>query len=421
MISKSVIIKNGTIVTGKKLVKADILIKGKRIARIGRGMKGGETIDAAGLFVLPGMIDAHVHLRDPGSTQKEDFYTGTRAAIAGGVTTVIDMPNNTPPTTTARALKEKEKIAKRKAVCDYGFHFGADRRNINEIKKVKPSSLKLYMASTTGPLLISDFPTLLLHFSSFDRKKPICLHAEDEDMIGFFSSVYKEHWKRRPPIVAQVAVQRAVLLAGYLNRRIHICHTTTEGEINIIKTYSNATCEVTPHHLFLSAFDEKRLGNFGEMNPPLRERREQTLLWKSLNRIDTIASDHAPHTRAEKRRGAKGVPGLETTIPLLLDAVNKKRMKLQDIVRLTAENPTRIFGIKKKGRIERGYHADLTLVDMKEKWIVRGDSLETKCRWTPFEGRSIKGRVKKVFLRGSLVFDGEVVGKRGTGKRVFQR
>ena len=413
------ILKNGTIVTARGLIKSDILIEGERIARIGKGMKGDETINADGLFVLPGMIDAHVHLRDPGATQKEDFYTGTRAAIAGGVTTVIDMPNNTPPTTTAKALKEKENIARRKAVCDYGFHFGADGKNIEEIKKVKPNSLKLYMGSTTGPLLISDFPTLFLYFSSFDRKKPLCVHAEDEKIIRLFSLLHKEHWKKRPPIAAQVAVQNAISIARLLDRRVHICHATTELEINIAKGYENGTCEVTPHHLFLSSSDEKRLGAFGEMNPPLREKREQALLWKSLKRIDMVASDHAPHTKEEKRDGAKGVPGLETTIPLLLNAVNKKKLKLQDIAKLTSENPARIFGIKKKGRIEKGYDADLMLVDMNEKWIVKGDGLETKCRWTPFEGMKIKGKIKKVLLRGDLIFDEGITCKRGIGKRVF--
>lgn len=416
----SMLIKNGTLITPEKIFRADILIKGEKIAKIGKIEKAkGEVLDATGLYILPGLIDAHVHLRDPGLTQKEDFHTGTRAALAGGFTTILDMPNTLPPTTTAHALAEKMKIAKEKAVCDYGFHFGATKDNLEEILRVSPPSLKLYTAASTGNLLIDSFPKQFEYFGSFMRERPLLVHAEDNALIEANKKKYKIHSQIRSSEAAQYGVRKAVLLAKYFNRKIHICHATTAEEIEIAKSYANATVEVTPHHLFLNTRDEKKLGNFGIVNPPLRKEKERAALWKSLSRADIIASDHAPHTKEEKKGPVAGVPGLETTLPLLLDAANKKMLTLQRIAELCARNPARIFGLRKKGELKEGFYADLTLVDLREKWKIKGENLETKCKWTPFERREVRGKVKKVILRGKLVFDEGVLAKKGCGKQIF--
>ncbi len=416
------IIRGGKVATPKGLVRADILIKAGKIEKIGRIEKhGDEEIIADGMLVLPGMIDGHVHLRDPGLTHKEDFYTGTCAALAGGVTTVIDMPNTVPPTISAAALKEKDECARNKAVCNYGFHFGASTDNFDEVRRVKPQSLKLFMGASTGNLLVPDLPTIYKHFVNFPREKPLLLHAESNELIEFFKPRFREHWKARNPLVALVAVDDAITLARYADRRVHICHVSTEGEIALLRQWKKATCEVAPHHLFMSSDDEKRMGNRSKMNPPVREPREVAKLWKSLGNVDMVATDHAPHTLDEKAQGAAGVPGLETCLPLLLDAVNRKKLTLGWVVQRYSENPARIYGIRKKGAIVKGNGADFAIVDMKEKWKVRGDELQTKCKWSPFEGMELKGKVKMAVLGGEIAYsDGEgVLLRPGKGKRVF--
>ena len=363
-------------------------------------------------LILPGLIDPHVHLRDPGQTYKEDFYTGTCAALNGGFTTILDMPNNKIPITTAEKLEEKIKIARKKIVCDVGFHFGSLGDNLNEFQKVNPPAggkvlgLKLYLNKTTGNFLI-DKTVLGKTFTSWNKssilpsirlfsQKPILVHAEDKMLDAVIRLVKK------------------------FGNKVHVCHISTIPDLKqIIKAKKEGlriTCGVTPHHLFLTQSDGKRLGPYGAMKPPLQSQQNQDFLWKNLKFIDVIESDHAPHTVEEKRGEVPpfGVPGLETTLPLLLTAADSKRLTIDDIIRLCHTNPANIFNIN---RFDDSNHRSTVEVDMSKEYTIENKNLFTKCKWTPFEGFKVKGGVLRVFLRGKKVFEnGKILAKPGSGK-----
>lgn len=339
------------------------------------------------LIKLPGLIDCHVHLRDPGATQKEDFQTGTKAAIAGGITTVIDMPNNPQPTTSLKRLNQKIKLAQEKALCQIFFHFGAAKNNFKQFSKIKNKvkGLKIYLDHTTGPLLIDDLKTLNKHFLLWPKELPILVHAEDSTVL------------------------KVLGLVAVWNKPVHFCHLSQATEIEIIKRAKQKglpiTCEVTPHHLFLTKSDLKYLGAFGIMRPPLRTKKDVAALWKNLKVIDCFATDHAPHTIEEKKsqNPPNGVPGLETALPLLLTAVKKGQLTLDDLVLRYFKNPARIFKIKTNDNtyIE---------VDLKKKWKINNKNLFTKCRWSPFNGKQVQGKVISVFIAGKKVFeDGKIL------------
>ena len=407
----------------------DLLVSDEgKIEKISHNLTADEKIDLHGSLVLPGLIDPHVHLRDPGSTQKEDFLSGTSAALAGGVTTILDMPNNFPPVVSQRGIEEKKKIAAAKAVCDYGFYIGATNANAAEAQKSEAVALKLYMGSTTGDLLVEDDNVLNEIFAIFRRT--IVVHAEDNVCIKQADSVehiVANHNKLRPPQCAEIALQKAISLAEKHNAKLHVAHLSTAGEVEMVKNSKekglNVSCEVTPHHLFLNEQTAAEKGNFAKVNPPLRSPADQLALWRSLDVIDCIATDHAPHTIAEKQKSydeaPSGLPGLETTLPLLLDAYNKRRIGLETIIRLTSFNPARIFGLKSKGKMAVGFDADLAVVDLNKERKIRGEELKTKSRWTPFEGMVCKGSLLKTFLRGKEAYDGEnILLKGGEGKNV---
>jgi len=392
------LVKNAKFFLDGKIVEKDILIEGERIKSLGHFP--GNGLDASGYLVLPGMIDAHVHLRDPGATHKEDFHSGTRAAIAGGITTILDMPNNSPPTTTLERLEEKRTIASKKAVCDYGFHFGAGTDNFEEVRKAKPGSLKVYMGKTTGDLFLPDEKSIFLHFQNFPKEKPIVVHAEDQTIIDS---------EGRTPLAAQLAAAKAAMLAEKAGRTICIAHASTAKEVELAKKWEKSLVETCPHYLFLNEEKVKHLGNFGRVNPPVRSEQERLALWKMLPQIDYLSTDHAPHLPEEKEKGAAGFPGLETSLALMLDAYNKKQIKMEWILSRMCENPARIFSIKGKGKIAPGFQADLVFVDLKKEWKVRAEKMQSRCGWTPYEGMSLKGKVEKVIFRGELSYDGESI------------
>ncbi len=347
-------------------------------------------------LILPGLIDPHVHLRDPGQTQKEDFYTGTYAALAGGYTTILDMPNNKTPTTTLESLKEKIEIAKEKIVCDVGFYFGSNGNNLSEFKKVEKNvfGLKLYLNQTTGNFLVNQ--NSLPHvFSTFTTTLPILVHAEGK------------------------AVEDVTKILEKKPRFVHFCHISLQSELEMIIKAKNRglpiTCGVTPHHLFLNEQDRKTLGPFGKMKPPLRSKIDDEVLWKNLKAIDVIESDHVPHTIEEKNSDNPpfGVPGLATTLPLVLTAVSENKLTIDDVIRLCHDNPAKIFGLAqdKNSKVE---------IDIHNSYIINHDSLFTKCGWSPFNGWKVKGKIKKVFIRGTKVFeDGKILTAAGIGKDVF--
>lgn len=339
---------------------------------------------------LPGLIDTHVHLREPGWEYKEDFASGTKAAIAGGYTTVIDMPNNPNPITSPQALEEKMKLASGRIYADVGFHFGGALGGVPYFEQVKRKvfGLKVYMNHTTGPLLVEDQKDLATIFSSWPKDKPLMVHAEGETL------------------------KNAIFLARKFGTKLHICHVSLAIQVGMIRSAKAdglpITCEVSCHHLFLTEEDAAKLGNFGMMRPPLSPKQDQQTLWEGLldGTIDIIASDHAPHTKEEKQSSEKiinGVPGLETTLPLLLTAVADNRLTVDKVIELTNTNPRKIFNIPPT-------FDTVVEVDLSKIYLIDSAKLYTKCRWTPFEGMKVTGKINRVVLRGQVVFnDGEVL------------
>jgi len=342
---------------------------------------------------LPGLIDIHVHLRDPGQTEKEDFFTGTSAALAGGFTTILDMPNNKVPITSIESLKEKQKIASQKIVCDVGFYFGSLGQNLTDFKEVQNQvfGLKIYLNQTTGNYIVDEkiFKKIC---EVWPKKMPILLHAEAD------------------------VIEQMIEIAGQAGQRIHICHISSEMEfktiINAKKKGYKITCGVTPHHLFLTISDEKKLGPYGMMKPSLKSQKDVDFIWENLKYIDVIESDHAPYTIEEKqsKKMPFGVPGLETTLPLLLTAVSENKLSINRLIELCYENPKKIFNIK----TDKNTHVE---IDEKEEYIIDNKNLKTKCDWSPFSGWKVKGKVKNVYIRGEKVFeDGKLLVKSGIGK-----
>ena len=395
-----ILIQGGRIVTPEGISSSDILI--------------------GGLFILPGAIDPHVHFRDPENTSKEDFSTGTASALAGGVTTIIDMPNyRNPPTTTIAAYNEKRLIAASKARCDYQLRFGASESNFQEAAGSGAPSLKIFLSDTKSDLQCSR-EAAVMHFKAFPKGKPVCVHAEDRDRIEKRVGKFRSQSQVQDKLVSQIACEFSLREAGRLGRRVHICHLPTGLEIELCRRYKNATYEVTPNHLFMSTDDIKRLGPLGKINPPLRDRREQAALWRNLNDDTIIASDHAPHLISHKLEGSPGFPGVGTLLPLMLDAVNEKRLKLESVARMCSFNPASAFLLHAKGSLAPGFDADIVLADMKKKWRITAENRLSKCAWTPFEGREIKGRIEKVLLRGNLAYDSEgVISKPGKGRELL--
>ncbi len=343
---------------------------------------------------LPGLIDPHVHLRDPGATDKEDFLTGTRAAVAGGITLVLDMPNNPgAPVVSPEALQRKREAAEGKIVCDVGLFYGASPDNITTFEQVAPQvvGLKLYLDHTTGDLKIEDLETIRDIMVAWPHNRPLCVHAEDRTLAAVLG------------------------LVPATGRGVHFCHVSEAIEIELIRDAKErglpVTCEVAPHHLYLTEEDVPRLEGMGIMRPPLKRVRDRDALWANIDVIDMIATDHAPHTIEEKRSAKPpfGVPGLETSLPLMLTAVSEGRLTIDRLVEMMYNAPARIF--RTKPQPETYIEVDTT-----QKWIIDDTRLQTKCGWTPFDGMSVTGSVHTVVLRGqTVVQDGQVIAEPGVG------
>jgi len=412
-------ITHAKIVTHKKIFEGNVLVKNGKIVKISKSALKEKvpTIDIQGMYLLPGLIDVHVHFRTPGMTEKEDWVTGSKAALAGGVTTVIDMPNTKPPTIDAASLKAKRALVKKDAMVNYGFFAGATNENVAEIKKLKGiAGVKIFMGSSTGTLLVDDKKALEKFFGA----KILCaLHAEDEHCIEMAQTKYAGkndpavHSMVRPPECALTAVKEALHLAKKCGTRVHICHVTTEQELKIIRKFKSnkVSAEVTPHHLFLNTSDYRTYGNVIKVNPPIRSMNDQVALWEGLKdgTIDMISSDHAPHLMKEKMQpydnAPSGVPGVQTILPLMLNAVNEGKIDLEKVVELTSYNPAKRFGMKGKGEIKVGMDADLTVVDMQLYEKVCHDYLWTKVNWSPFHGWWLTGWPVMTFVNGELAYE----------------
>jgi dihydroorotase len=430
-------LNNALILENRKVVERSIGISGGKIREVSlHHIKAKKEIDCFGKLLLPGLIDVHVHFREPGFTYKEDWASGSRAALAGGITTVFDMPNTRPQTTTVKALAQKIKLARKKSYCNFGMHFGATAENINEIKKAKGiRSIKIYFGSSTGNMLLND-DKKIAEILKYARKKNIvvCVHAEDDFVILRNSTKgknlkAKDHDKIRSAEAEAEAIKKLLALQRKTKCRMHFCHLSSERGVKLIanakKKSRLITAEVSPHHLFLTNKDIKGLGNFGKVNPSIKSEKDRRALWKGIfnGTIDVIATDHAPHTITEKRKhyalAPSGLPGVETMLPLLLDAMHSGKISVNEIQALCCANPAKIFGLKGKGEIKNGVDADLVVVDVMAERKVENKKLFSKCGWSPWNGKRLKGRVEKTILAGKVVFDnGKIIGK-GNGKKVF--
>ena len=349
------------------------------------------------MLKLPGLIDVHVHMRDPGAPQKEDWDSGTAAALAGGFTMVLAMPNTQPPVTGAEALARTRSAAAARARCDYGVFLGAADHNAGLWQELAAGTagLKLYLNNTYGPLRLGDMTRWMEHLACWPAHLPVAAHAEGQTLAAL------------------------VLLCSFAERPVHLCHVSRAEEIAVIRAAKDrglrVTCEACPHHLFLSQEDAPRLGpGRSKVSPALGTPRDQQALWDNLEVIDCFATDHAPHTPEEKdgADAPPGFPGLETALPLLLTAVHEGRLTEQDLVTRLCDNPRRIFGLPEQPRT----HVE---VDPDERHELGAGAAHTRCGWTPFEGREVIGRVRRVVLRGQEAYvDGQVLAAPGTGREV---
>jgi carbamoyl-phosphate synthase/aspartate carbamoyltransferase/dihydroorotase len=335
---------------------------------------------------LPGFIDVHVHLREPGATHKEDFYTGSRAAVSGGYTYILDMPNNPSPTITAEALEEKIKLSNEKGICSIGFHFGTNGLNIQEFDKVKNNQnvfgLKIYCNHTTGEMLIEDLDLIGKVFSAWDSSKPILVHAEGEQL------------------------RNAIAMCEKYDKVLHVCHISEKGEVDMVRSAKEKKLKITagvcPHHLYFTKEAVGEKGGYAMMKPPLGSEQDQEALWAGLvdGTIDLVETDHAPHTKEEKEKylPAFGVPGLETAAGLLYLAVQEGKIKEEDVVKFLYTNPKKIFNIPDQ--------ADTYIeLDPEIPFTVGEDGYETKCGWSLYEGMTLYGKVQTVVFKGKKILE----------------
>lgn len=434
------VIKNARIFINDALQPMEIAVDNGKISKLGKILgteEVNQVIDAKGALVMPGAIDVHVHFRDPGMTKKEDWYTGSCAAAAGGVTMVIDHPNTIPPTIDVESFKLKQKEAK-KSIIDYGINAGVTR-NLSSLKELWELGAiafgEIFLAESTASLNVN-YATLKEALGITGELGAVaCVHAEDEETRNKLVRVLKgktepeSYSKSRPALCEKVAVEKALKLAG--KEKLHFCHISAHESLEVIRKakaektphfnagIKNITCEVAPHHLFLTTKDWKRLGTLAKMNPPLRDFQSQRSLWAGLNEgvIDVVASDHAPHLESEKMTdiwsAPAGVPGVETMMPLMLMAVKRNLLTLKRLHEVACINPARIFTLN-KGMIAPGYDADLMIVDdVKE---IRKEKMHSKAKWTPYNG--MEGIFPRMTIsRGDIVLeDGEIVAKRGHGR-----
>ncbi|MCB1047952.1 MAG: dihydroorotase [Calditrichaeota bacterium] len=422
----NLLVRGGRVFQEGDLPLRDLRIRAGRIVELGSGLKAAadeESLDLDGLVVLPGMLDSQVHFREPGLTHKEDLGSGSRAAIAGGVTSYMEMPNTRPATVDAASLADKIERARASSWADFAFFMGATADNARELGQLERlpgcAGVKIFMGSSTGSLLVDDAEDLRTVLAHGTRR--VAVHAEDNARLLELKALHGKqadhprwHTRLRDPECARLAVERLVETALACGRPVHVLHTNSREEMELLERWRGnplVTVETTPQHLLMTApgcYEE--LGSHAQMNPPVREAEHGKALWAALRSglITVIGSDHAPHTLEEKARDypecPSGMPGVETVLPVLLDQVSHGRLGLDDLVRLYSEGPARIYGVLGKGRLARGFDGDLAIVDPDERWAVRAEHLQSRAGWTPWEGRELCGRVKATVLRGNLVW-----------------
>jgi dihydroorotase len=420
------ILKGGTVVDHSGENARDIGVEAGKIAETGDLLHAGagETIDASGLHILPGVIDTQVHFREPGATHKEDFETGSRAAALGGVTAVFEMPNTNPSTTSAAALADKMVRANGRMHCDFAFWVGGTADNWRDIPELErlpgAAGIKVFMGSSTGSLLVADDAGVAAILGQTRRRA--AFHSEDEFRLNERQDLRVPNDPSSHPIwrdetVALRATERLLRIAREMRALIHVLHVTCGEEMDLLAAHKDiASVEVTPHHLTFCAEDYARLGTKLQMNPPVRDARQRERLWFGVAQgiADILGSDHAPHTLDEKARpypqSPSGMTGVQTLVPIMLDHVNMGRLSLMHFVDMTSAGPARLFGIADKGRIAAGHDADFTIVDMKRRAAINNRWVASRCGWTPYDGMEVQGWPVGTIIRGQRVmWDGELV------------
>ena len=430
-------IHNAFVVNEGKVFSADVLVQQGKIVRVMKKNTPVEDlffedntifIDATNKYLLPGVIDTHVHFREPGLTHKGDMFSESCAAVAGGVTSVMEMPNTVPQTITNELLNEKFNLAKGQFFTNYSFYLGATNHNLEQVRKIDTSrvcGVKLFMGSSTGNMLVSDDKTLRELFQM--QNLLIAVHCEDELIIAQNSQQAKEKYGENVPIEMHpkirseeacfAATQKAVALARQYGTKLHVLHISTEKELALFsKQYPNITAEVCVSYLFLDETNYADLGTKMKCNPAIKKASDRAALFDAVlsGKISTIGSDHAPHTLEEKEntyfKSPSGIPVVQHSLLLMLELYKENKIKLPTIVERMCHAPARIYAIAQRGFIKEGFFADLVLVDTEQPTEINADTIKYKCNWSPFEGKKLSSRIEKTFVNGELVYDnGEIL------------
>ncbi len=426
---KKLLIKNATIINEGTRIEGDVLIEGALISKVGGTIEDreAETIDATGKLVLPGVIDDQVHFREPGLTHKATIATESRAAVAGGITSFIEMPNTVPQATTQALLEEKFDIARRGSYANYSFMFGGTNDNLKELLKTDPTKvagIKLFLGSSTGNMLVDDQEVLRKIFSS--TKMIISVHCEDENTIRTNLEAAKADYgddipiKMHPKIRSEEACylssSKAIELAKETGARLHVFHLSTAKETSLFRNdipleEKQITAEVCTHHLWFDDSDYQEKGTHIKWNPAVKTKKDKEALWKALldDRIDVLATDHAPHTLEEKAqvytKAPSGGPLVQHALLAMFEAHKSGKISLEKMVEKMSHNPAKLFQIEKRGFIRPGYYADLVILDPNTKEEVTKESIYYKCGWSPFEGTTFQSSVSQTLVNGHIVYD----------------
>ena len=440
------LIKDAIIVNEGIEVEGSVLIEGRRIAKIFLSeipddvLKTSQIIEAKGKYLIPGIIDDQVHFREPGLTHKADIYTEAKAAIAGGITSFMEMPNTSPQTTTQKLLDEKYILGSQKSLANFSFYIGATNDNIEELLKTDPKNvcgIKIFMGASTGNMLVDNPETLEQIFKR--AKLLIAVHCEDEPTIRKNTSIYLEKYGDDIPIACHPLIRSeeacylsssyAVHLAQKHNTRLHVLHLSTAKEMDLFTDKGEIgkkriTSEVCVHHLWFDDHDYERLGNKIKWNPAIKTRYDKEKLLEALlnNTLDVIATDHAPHTLEEKgnsyTKAPSGGPLVQHALNVMMELHHQGKISLEKIVQKMSHHPAEIFQVNKRGYIREGYFADLALIDPKREWIVSKDNILYKCGWSPFEDQKFTGKVTQTFVNGNLVYDEGIFNEDKKGMRL---
>ncbi len=440
---KTILIKNAHIINEGKITQGDVLIKNQRIEKIASSIDAHADVEinAEGKYLMPGIIDDQVHFREPGLTHKSDLYTEPRAAVAGGTTTFMEMPNTKPAALTQELLQDKYDIAASKSLANYSFFMGASNDNLEEVLKTDPKTVcgvKIFMGSSTGNMLVDNRKTLEGLFS----KVPMLMatHCEDETTIRRNMEVYRQKYGENVPVHLHPEIRNAegcyksssmaVELAKQYGSRLHILHISTQDEIELFRNdipleQKRITAEVCVHHLYFNSEQYATLGAQIKCNPAVKGKEHQAALFDALldNHFDIIATDHAPHTWEEKQgsyfQSPSGVPLVQHSLNMMLEFYQKGKISLERIVEKMCHAPAVCFGLAERGYIREGYYADLALFDLEKEWQVTKDNIYFKCNWSPFEGHTFKGKVETTIVSGHLAYHNGQFDESQRGMRVL--